>query len=105
MTEQVIRHRGGGRDEDGKLVDGSDTPLTAIAVAPGFYPAPNSQERVSTGRAGGEEIGATVYFALGTDLVNSDELTVRGERYRIVVNRWEMQGRGGLEVVCSRGQG
>jgi hypothetical protein len=38
-------------------------------------------------------------------VVNSDELTVRGERYRIVVNDWQMQGRGGLEVVCVRGQG
>lgn len=107
MTEQVIRHRGGGRDENGKLIDSSaetSVPLTAIGVAPGFYPAATSRERISDGRDG-EDIGAVVYFPLGTDVVNSDELTVRGERYRIVVNDWQMQGRGGLEVVCSRGQG
>lgn len=107
MTEQVIRHRGGGRDEDGKLIDTSQessVPLTAIGVAPGWYPAVTSRERISDGRDG-EDIGAVVYFPLGTDLVNSDELTVRGERYRIVVNEWQVQGRGGLEVVCARGQG
>ena len=28
----------------------------------------------------------TVYFTSGVDLVNTDELTVRGQRYQIVVN-------------------
>jgi hypothetical protein len=105
VTEQVIRHRGGVRDENGQInPDASSTPVTAIAVAPGFYPAPGSQERISNHRDS-ENIGAVVYFPPGTDVVNSDELTVRGERYRIVVNDWRMQGRGGLEVVCVRGQG
>lgn len=102
--EQVIRHRGGGRDENGEIVTATDTSLTAIGVAPGIYPAPGSQETISKGRDS-ETIGAVVYFPPGTDVVNSDELTVRGERYRIVVNDWRMQGLGGLEVVCSRGQG
>jgi hypothetical protein len=104
VSEQVIRHRGGGRDENGGLVGGTPTPLTAIAVAPSWYPATTSRERIDNHRDG-EDIGATVYFAPGTDLINSDQLTVRGERYRIVVNDWQMQGRGGLEVVCQRGQG
>jgi hypothetical protein len=105
MDEQVIRHRGGGRDENGQIIaDASSTTLTAIAVAPGFYPARASQERISDHRDG-EDIGAVVYFPPGTDVVNSDELTVRGERYRIVVNDWRLSGFGGLEVVCARGQG
>lgn len=104
MSEQVIRHRGGGRDEDGKIIAATDTPLTAIAVAPSWYPAITSRESISVGRDS-EEIGAVVYFFPGTDVVNSDELTVRGERYRVVVNDWQLQGRGGLEVVCTRGQG
>jgi hypothetical protein len=104
--EQVIRHRGVGRDEDGKLIPGaSDTPLMAIGVGPGFGPAPQSQKRVSDRREG-EDIGAVVYFPPGTDLDDStDELTVRGTRYRITVNDWQMQGRGGLEVVCVQGKG
>lgn len=107
MTEQVIRHRGGGRDENGQLITPAepDTPLLAIGVAPSIYPAPGSQRRVSDRREG-QDIGAVVYFPLGTDLDDStDELTVRGERYQIVVNDWQMQGRGGLEVVCVRGIG
>jgi len=105
MSEQVIRHRGAGRDENGQIVPGDDAPLLALGVAPGIYPAPSSQRRVSRGREG-EDIGAVVYFAPGTDLDDStDELTVRGERYQIVVNDWQTQGRGGLEVACSRGQG
>lgn len=102
--EQVTRHRGGVRDENGEIIPATDTPLTAIGVAPGIYPAPSAQETISKGRDS-ENIGAVVYFTLGTDVVNSDELTVRGERYRIVVNEWRMRDRGGLEVVCSRGQG
>ena len=98
--EQVIRHRGGGRDENGKLL--TEIPpvtLAAIAVAPG-----GGSDRQSLGRTG-EDIACTVYFPLGTDLVNADELTVRGERFRIVVNDWQLDGFGGLEVLCSRGQG
>ncbi|MFV8181852.1 hypothetical protein ACNQQN_24825 [Mycobacteroides chelonae] len=35
MSEQVIRHRGAGRDENGQLTQATDTALTAVAVAPG----------------------------------------------------------------------
>lgn len=100
MSEKVIRHRGGGRDENGRIVaEGSSVPLTAVGVAPG-----GGSKRLTRGRTG-EDIVHTVYFRLGTDLVNSDELTVRGERFRIIVNDWRMRGRGGLEVLCTRGQG
>ena len=45
----------------------------------------------------------TVYFTSGVDLVNTDELTVRGQRYQIVVNRWDL-GRGfGLVLCCTAG--
>lgn len=101
MTEQIIRHRGAGRDENGQLTPATNEPLTAIAVAPG-----GGSESVERFR-NGETIDATVYFTLGTDLVNSDELTVRGQRYQIIVNDWRSPwtGRGGLEVLCTRGQG
>jgi hypothetical protein len=105
--EPVIRHRGTGRDEDGKLVAAtSDVTLMAIGVAPGFYPAPQSEKRVAAQREG-EDIGAVVYFDSGTDLNDStDELTVRGTRYRITVNDWQTaDGRGGLAVVCVQGKG
>lgn len=100
MSEQVIRHRGASRDEDGKLIAaGSNDVLSAIGVAPG-----GGSENITRLRDG-ETIACTVYFHLGTDVLNDDELTVRGERFRIIVNDWRMRGRGGLEVLCTRGQG
>lgn len=101
LEETVIRHRGGGRDENGKLTPDTTTTLTAMGVAPGA-----GSERLERGRDG-EDIACTVYFPTGTDLVNSDELTVRGERFRIIVNDWRTTPGlpGGLEVLCSRGQG
>lgn len=104
MSEQVIRHRGGGRDENGRLVEAGDFPLTAIGVAPGAYTLAGQAESIERGRDG-ETVTCAVYFRKGTDLTNADELTVRGERYRIVVNDWDLSGRGGLEVLCIRGQG
>lgn len=103
MAESVIRHRGVQRDEDGKLTDPSapDATLMTIAVAPG-----GGSDRPERTRSG-EDIACTAYFPLGTDVVNTDELTVRGQRFRIVVNEWRSPrtGRGGLEVLCTRGQG
>lgn len=99
MSEQVTRHRGGGRDENGELIEATDAPLTAIAVAP--RGGSESAERARDG----ETIACTVYFVPGTDVVNSDELTVRGERFGVIVNDWLLEGRGGLEVLCTRGQG
>lgn len=101
MTEQVIRHRGVRRDENGKLTDPAvpDAPMTPIAIAPG------GGSRQAARAREGETIACTVYFPPGTDIKNSDELTVRDERFTIVVNDWLLQGRGGLEVLCTRGQG
>lgn len=101
MSEQITRHRGGGRDEDGQLISATDETLTAMAVAPG-----GGSESVERFR-NGESVAVTVYFPLGTDVINSDELTVRGERFSIIVNGWRSPwtGRGGLEVLCTRGQG
>ena len=99
MTEQVIRHRGAGRDENGQLIPATDVPLEAFAVAPG-----GGSEFVERSRDG-ETIAATVYFTTFVDLTNADELTVRGERFSIIVNDWRLDGRGGLEVLCMRGQG
>lgn len=100
-TETVIRHRGAVRDENGKLLDAVDADLLAIAVAPG-----GGSETAVLSRDG-EDIACTVYFPLGVDVVNSDELTVRGERFHIVVNDWHVEGLdpSGLEVLCTRGQG
>jgi hypothetical protein len=99
MSEQVIRHRGAVRDEDGKLITAADTPLQAFAVAPR-----GGSESVERARDG-ETVACTVYFLAHPDIVNSDELTVRGERFPVIVNDWQLDGRGGLEVLCTRGQG
>lgn len=95
----MVRHRGGGRDENGQIIAATTATLAAIAVAPGA-----GSQRLERGRDG-EDIACTVYFPIGADVVNSDELTVRGERFRIVVNDWQLGGRGGLEVLCVRAQG
>jgi hypothetical protein len=95
----VIRHRGASRDEDGKWIPGSDVLLTPMVVAPGG--GTQSAQRLREG----ETIACTVYFAGGTDIKNSDELTVGEERYTIIVNDWSLSGRGGMEVLCTRGQG
>lgn len=99
MSEQVIRHRGAGRDENGQLTAEADDPLTTIAIAPGAgsHYAERSRNVEST--------AYTVYFTPGTDVVNSDELTVRGERFSIIVKDWRLSDFGGIEVLCTRGQG
>jgi hypothetical protein len=101
VSEQVTRHRGGGRDENGQLITPTDESLSAFAVAPG-----GGTEGVERGRDG-EIVACTVYFASGTDVVNGDELTVRGERFHIIVNDWRSPWalHGGIEVLCNRGQG
>lgn len=101
IGESVTRHRGAGRDEDGKLTTNTDVELLAFGVAPGGGSDRNARERT------GEDIDCTVYFPAGTDVVNGDELTVRGKRFRIIVNDWRSSSAktGGLEVLCVRGQG
>lgn len=106
--EQVIRHRGGDRDENDQIIPAAaDETLTAIGVAPGGSSGvPGGSIHLERGRTG-EEVTYTVYFVPGTDLTNTDELTVRGERFRIFVNDWRSTtpSLGGLEVHCTRGQG
>lgn len=102
MSFTVIRHRGSSRDEDGKYVPGSDVSFEAFGVAPGA-----GHHLVQLGRDG-EDIACTVYFTDFVDLVSSDELSVDGERFQIIVNKWvDPWGSplGGLEVLCTRGQG
>lgn len=96
--EQVTRHRGGGRDDNGHLTPETDEPIASILVAPG-----GGSEFVERSRDG-ESTKFTVYFDPGTDIKNDDELTVRDERFSIVVNDWRHPV-GGLEVLCTRGQG
>lgn len=100
-SEPVIRHRGGGRDENGQFAADESETVMAVAVAPG-----GGADQVARLRSG-EDIDCTVYFPMGTDIVNGDELTVRGNRFRIVVNDWRINANpiGGLEVLCVRGQG
>lgn len=99
--EPVTRHRGGVRDENGQFTESEDATLLALAVAPG-----GGSDLGQRGRDG-EDIACTVYFLPGTDVLNSDELTVRGKRFRIVVNDWQLDSTttGGVEVRCVRGQG
>jgi hypothetical protein len=102
MTELVTRHRGESRDENGKLTPAEpDEPLTSTGIAPR-----GGSETVERAR-NGEVIECTVFFALGTDIKNDDELTVRNERYSVIVNEWRSPWTefGGLEVLCTRGQG
>lgn len=99
VPEQVIRHRGPGRDENGQLTSSVDVPLTPIAVAPG-----GGSQYVELSRDG-ETVACIVYFPPGTDIVNSDEMTVRGERFSVIVNDWRSSSIGGIEVLCTSGQG
>jgi hypothetical protein len=101
MSEQVVRYRGAVRDEDGKLLPESTATFTAKAVAPG-----GGNHRVERGRDGAD-IDSIIYFDDAPDIRNDDELLVRGRRMRVIVNEWRSPwtGRGGLEVLCVRGQG
>ncbi|WP_280410692.1 phage head completion protein [Nocardia asiatica] len=104
MSETVIRHRGGGRDEDGNPIPWTDVPLVAVAVAPGA-----TAEYVERARDG-QHIECTVYFRPAVDLTGADELTVGGDRYRVQVEQWKPRravrpGRLGTVALCSRGEG
>lgn len=98
----VTRHRGRVRDENGGFTaESSPVVLMAIGVAPGGGTDQTARERT------GEDIACTVYFPPGTDVVNGDELTIRGQRFKIVVDDWQLPetSTGGLAVQCVRGQG
>lgn len=102
MPEQVIRHRGPMRDEDGKVVPASNVALTARAVEP-------QAGAWALDREGSKQRAKlAVYFWPAVDLTNDDELTVRGTRYKIDVGDWQSAfgtGRGGMRVFCTSGSG
>jgi len=99
--ESVIRHRGGSMDDDGNPIPSTDTELTAKAVAPGA-----TAEYIDRGR-NGQRVEYSVYFRPAVDLVNADELTVRGDRYLVQVEQWRSPrtSRTGTVALCSRGEG
>lgn len=101
MSETVIRHRGGGMDNDNNPRPWVDEPLRARAVAPGA-----TAEYVDRGRDG-QQVACSVYFWPAVDLTGDDELTVRGERYRVQVEQWRSPRgrRAGTVALCSRGEG
>ena len=100
MTEQVIRHRGSMRDDDDKVVAATDVVLGGAYVSPG-----GSTRSTDRSRSDGLRIAYTLYFTRPVDLIDDDQVTVRGERYRIVVSGWCMGGFDGREVLCVRGEG
>lgn len=99
--ERVIRVRGGGRDENDDPIAAYETPLRAIAVAPGSSPSNKDRGR------NGETVAFTVFFYPVPDLREGDKLRVRGKLMDTIINDWQSPytGRRGLEVLCSRGEG
>ena len=95
----MIRHRGGGSDEYGDPRQWTDAPLIASVVAPGA-----SREYVERGR-NGSNVAFTVYFRPAVDLVDADELTVRGARFTVEVDDWVFGSATGTVANCVRGQG
>lgn len=104
-TEVITRYRAtdGGFDENGDPVPGDAAPvsLTPVFVAPG---ATNEVDAV--GRDG-ESVEYTVYFRRGEDVLDGDELEIRGVRYRARIRDWvsPKTGFGGLEVLATMRRG
>ncbi len=101
MSETVIRHRGGGMDDDGNPIPWVDAPLVVRAVAPGA-----TVEYVDRGR-NGDRVEYSVYSTPAVDITNDDELTVRGRRFLVQVEDWRSPytGRTGTVVLCTSGEG
>ncbi|WP_448222454.1 hypothetical protein [Gordonia iterans] len=99
MSESVIRHRGGKRDEDGKLIGASSTTISVFAVAPGG--GTDYAERAREG----ETVDFVVYSTRPVDITSDDELTVRGKKCTVVVNEWRFGGFDGREILCTRSAG
>lgn len=103
MSITVIRHRGGGYDDNGDPIPHTDTELQALGVAPGANPGAAERGR------NGQRVECSVYFSPAVDLTGSDELTVDGQRYEIAVEQWrpraDRSGRTGTVALCSRGEG
>lgn len=104
MSVTVVRHRGGGFDDDGNPIPSADAELVALVVAPGAAPA-----YLDRGR-NGQTVSVSVYFRPAVDLKNDDELTVDGVRYQIEVQQWRPRRSGsarraGTLALCSTGEG
>ncbi|WP_326600508.1 hypothetical protein [Rhodococcus sp. PD04] len=104
MSETIVRHRTGGFDDDGDPIPVSDPELELVplGIAPGA-----TADVEQLGRHG-ESVAFTVYLRHGSDVVDGDELEIRGKRYRARVNVWRSQRRanaGGLEVFATLGRG
>lgn len=99
--ETITRLRtGGGWDENGDpiIVDTPELTLTPIAIAPG---ATNEMDAV--GRDG-EQVEFTVFLEHGSDVLDGDELVIRGRTFRARVRVWKPQWDptfGGMEVVAT----
>ncbi|WP_433660791.1 hypothetical protein ACQPW1_00430 [Nocardia sp. CA-128927] len=101
MTEILTRHRGGGTDGDGNPIPWVDTPLAALAIAPGA-----TEDYKDRGR-NGDRVEYSAYFYPAADIANADEVTVRGRRMAVQVEQWvsPYTGRTGTVVLCSSGEG
>ncbi|MFE3057637.1 hypothetical protein [Nocardia sp. NPDC059239] len=103
MSVTVVRHRGGGFDDDGNPIPWTDKELDATEVAPGAAPA-----YLDRGR-NGQRVECSVYFRPAVDLLSTDELTVDGVRYQIEVQQWTPRRGGGRRTgtlaLCSTGEG
>ncbi|MGW5377443.1 hypothetical protein ACWESM_18555 [Nocardia sp. NPDC003999] len=103
MSVPVIRHRGGGYDDDGNPIPWVDHPLEADAVAPG--PGSPYADRARDG----ETVARVVYFRPAVDLTERDELTVDGRRYRLEVDQWRPRrgraSRTGTVAICTAREG
>lgn len=100
-TVTRVRISPGGRDDNDDPVASveSESPLAAMAVAPGA-----TSENADRGRDG-ETVEFTVYFIGAVDLTDDDDLIVRGQRCHVRVRDWRSAygtGRRGLEVLASR---
>ena len=97
MTETVVlRHSADQEwDSDGNPVaPGDPVPLQAIEVAPG-------NELLTYGiGADLSDVAYTVYFELGTQVADDDELEVRGDHCLAKVALWDSSGLGGLAVLA-----
>ncbi|NKV08612.1 hypothetical protein GS892_19855 [Rhodococcus hoagii] len=105
MAEKVTRIRStpGGLDSNLDPVPSTEDKreIRTLAVEPGL-----SEELAELGRDG-ERIEFTVYLRRRADVVNGDELLIRGDRYSVRVVDWRSPrtARGGLVALASLGRG
>lgn len=103
--ETITRFRsGGGLDENGDPIVSESPPLDLVPIGI----APGSNQEVDSVARDGESIEFTVYLPHGSDVVDGDELLIRGNRYAARVNMWRMQSApsfGGLEVLAVMNRG